>query len=106
MKSRAAVVIVTGVLLLSGSGSTLAAGKMGGITGGIDVVGRDQPVYAGKLGGSTGVDEFLLADAAEAQSRADAGATTRPVALGGKLGGGMDDPVTLDGNLGIATGDS
>ncbi len=53
MKNRALAILVAGVLLLSGTGSVAAAGKLGG-AGGADEFRRPRSVqvHGGKVGGS------------------------------------------------------
>jgi hypothetical protein len=78
MKNGLFAVLVASALALSASGSTLAAGKMGGISGGIDAFTSVCPAHtAGKVGGSTGAID-RLGNLASVES------------AGGKLGGGMD----------------
>ncbi len=69
MKNGIAAVLVVGALL-STSGSTLAAGKLGG-AGGMDEFELPPTSLVGKLGGAGGADEFLLS----------------PSLFAGKLGG-------------------
>jgi hypothetical protein len=66
MKNEIAAVLVVGVLL-STSGSSLAAGKLGG-AGGADEFLLPPSLLAGKLGGAGGMDEFLLGEPDDAPS--------------------------------------
>jgi hypothetical protein len=52
MSNRVMAVVVAGSLLLSASGSALAAGSKGSIGG--DQFRTSRPAYAGKMGGITG----------------------------------------------------
>jgi hypothetical protein len=78
MKNVLIAVLVAGALALSASGSTLAAGKMGGSAGGIDAFTSVCPALtAGKIGGASGgIDGLRNLALVESE--------------GGKLGGGMD----------------
>jgi hypothetical protein len=60
---------------------------------------------AGKMGGVGGADEFQITVPPEVQDEAGDDAEDRLVALGGKVGGGMDGPTRLGGKLGVGTGD-
>jgi hypothetical protein len=85
--STVAAALVAGALLLSANGSALAAGKMGGISGGID-----RSAYAT----STGEAGEEAADGEHGE------ATVDPVALGGKSGvGDVSQPVRLGGKAGV-----
>jgi hypothetical protein len=86
VKSAVLVTLVAGALLLSANGSALAAGKMGGISGGID-----RSAYAT----STGEAGEQAADGEHGE------ATVDPVALGGKSGvGDVSQTVRLGGKAG------
>jgi hypothetical protein len=114
MKRTLMAVMVAGILLLASSGSTLAAGKLGG-AGGADEFRRPNPVMAGsKLG--VGIESASAGPTAVAAGKlggASGGVEhTREVApaiAGGKLGGSLDRPLRRDviltaGKLGGASG--
>jgi hypothetical protein len=106
MKRGVAVMFIAGALLLSGSGSTFAAGKlggtsgmdvvgsarpelagkMGGAAGGFEVEGPTAPLFAGKLGGAGGADEFLYS-VTETLTVLQASFAARTGGLAGGVGG-------------------
>jgi hypothetical protein len=77
MKNRVLTVLVASTLVLAASGSTLAAGKLGGASG-MDQLRNVCPARtAGKMGGiSGGIDRLSAPASVESE--------------GGKVGGGMD----------------
>jgi hypothetical protein len=90
----AAVVAVA--LLLPASGSAVAAG---GTSIGTDEYRAGRPAYAGKMGGVTGgIDRSAYATSAGDEASED---VDRPITQGGKVGGGMDRPTTQGGKNGI-----
>jgi hypothetical protein len=58
MKNRVLAVLVAAALLVSASGSTLAAGKLGGASGADEFRSVCPALAGGKLGGASGADEF------------------------------------------------
>jgi hypothetical protein len=91
MKHRVVVGLVAGALLLSASGSALAAGKMGGAGSGVERSSR--PAFAGKMGGSaSGLGAWQIACQEETQDGERAGEMDSVERFGGKIGvaGGED----------------
>ena len=101
MKDRVLAGLIAGALVLSASGSAMAAG---GPSIGTDEFRASRPAYAGKMGGITGG----LDRSAYAASTGDVASddVDPPTAQGGKVGGGMDAPTSQGWKKGIDPGKS